>query len=187
MSTENIVSRVFGLVFQSSPRLERGLVIFRLVASPVLGLMAFLTRDRLPYWEFAFAGFAAVLAVNVLLLWLLKRNRYMTVAVAGTSVDTALLLALSSLIIRASASAASTSEFWLIYPLVIIASAYRFRQTFCILYTLLLSLWYGTHIALFFSPTSRPHVELPVRIGFFLLIGALAAIMSQALRHESRG
>lgn len=178
-------SNIWARVFESTPALERWIVLFRMGASPVLALLVVISRGRLPYWEAALAAFAITFVVNLMLFIFLRRRHYLTVAAIGTLLDTVLLLVISNMAIRASARMVSTSELWLIYPVVIMAAAYRFRPLFSILYALLLSAWYGVHIAVFFSPGSRPYTELPVRVGFFLLIGVLATLMSYALRKEA--
>lgn len=181
-----MASRLARAVFATAPGIERRIVSFRLGASLLLSVLAFVTRGRLPYWELVIGAFGAEFLANLPLLLLLRRNRTMIVAALGTGLDTILLLAFSNLVIAASAQQSKTSEFWLIYPLLIMMAAYRFRPLSSFLYALLLTLWYAAHIAVLFPPTSRPHVELPIRVGFFLLISALATGMAHALRRESR-
>jgi hypothetical protein len=180
----NAASRAARCVFETTPLREGWVVLFRMVACPVLMLLVAIDRARLPGWEMVLVALAADLAVNLVLHPMLGRGLYLAVAALGTSVDTALLLALSNVVIRGSAARAATSEMWLVYPLLIIMAAYRFRPVFSLLYTLLLTAWYSAHIAVFFPPGARSLTELPLRAGFFLLIGVLATLMAYALRRE---
>ena len=73
---------------------------------------------------------------------------------------------------------------WLIYPLLLVGGAYRFRPAFSFVYIALLTGWYAAHITFLFPPGARALRELPIRVAFFVLIGVLPTIMSHALRRE---
>ena len=171
-------------VFNTSPALERGMVLFRLGVGPVLVVLAVISRGQLPYWEAVIAAAGVLVLANLALLPLLRRKQYLAVAVAGTVVDTTLLAVVSNLAIRASADEVSTSEMWLIFPLLLVSGAYRFRPAFSFVYIALLSGWYAAHITCLFPSGARALRELPIRIAFFVLMGVLATIMSHALRRE---
>ncbi len=84
------------------------------------------------------AAAGVLVLTNLALLPPLRRKQYLAVAVAGTVVDTTLLAVVSNLAIRASAEEVSTSEVWLIYPLLLVGGAYRFRPAFSFVYIALL-------------------------------------------------
>ena len=130
------------------------------------------------------AAAGVLVFTNLALLPLLRRKQYLAVAVAGTVVETTLLAVVSNLAIRASAEEVSTSEMWLIYPLLLVGGAYRFRPAFSFVYIALLTGWYAAHITSLFPPGARALRELPIRVAFFVLIGVLRAIMSHALRRQ---
>jgi len=160
------------------------MVLFRLGVGPVLVALAVVSRGQLPYWEAVIAAAGVLVVTNLALLPLLHRKQYLAVGAAGTVVDTVLLAAVSNLAIRASAEEVSTSEMWLIFPLLLVGGAYRFRPAFSLVYIALLSGWYAAHITLLFPPGARALRELPIRVAFFVEIGVLATIMSHALRRE---
>lgn len=174
------------LLFSTTHRVERGAITFRLIAALPLALVMFVSKDRLPYWELAIGAVALMFAANV---WLHYANRTRRISPArsalfGSSVDTLLLLLVSNLAIRASASISSTSEMWLIFPLVILAFAYRAKPIAGISYSLLLTAWYASHILAFFDSVDRAVVELPIRVTFFVLMGSLAAVLGSSLRQQ---
>ncbi len=171
-------------VLNASAALEWGMVLFRLGVGPVLVVLAVIGRDVLPYWEAVIAAAGVLVIVNLAMLPLLRRKQYLAVAAMGTVVDTALVAAVSSLAIRASAEEVSTSEMWLIFPLLLVSGAYRFRPVFSLVYVALLSGWYAAHITILFPPGARALRELPIRVAFFVLIGVLSTIMSHGLRRE---
>lgn len=177
-------SMILGRIFEATPSSERRIVLFHIGAAPALALIVLLSRARLPYWEFALGAFAAIFVVNLLLLMWSQRLGHLVVAALGSSLDTALLLAVSSVAIRASAFEASASELWLIFPLVIVGGAYRFRLWVSVLHAVILSGWYSAHVILAFPIASRSFTELPVRVGFFMLMGVLCSVMAYALRKE---
>jgi hypothetical protein len=107
-----LLERLGMLLFATSYRVERSTIRFRLFAALPLALVVFASKDRLPYWELAIGAIALVFAANV---WLSYANRAGLIsptrsALFGSSVDTLLLLLVSHLAIRASASISSTSE-----------------------------------------------------------------------------
>lgn len=181
-----LIERLGTRLFATSRRVERSAVRFRLVAALPLAVVMFVSNDRLPYWELAIGAIGVMLAVNVWLNYAVRTHGISPVraALLGSSVDTLLLLLVSNLAIRASANINSTSEMWLIFPLVILAFAYRARPTAGIAYSILLTAWYGAHILVFFDPDERAVTELPIRATFFILMGSLAAVFGNSLRHR---
>ena len=180
------IERLGARLFATSTQIERGEVGFRLIASLPLALLMFSSRERLPYWEFAVVAVAAMFLAN---LWLTYANRRKRItpnvsAFIGSFVDTALLLLVSHLAIRASAQINSTSEMWLVFPLVILAFVYRARTLPGITYAVLLTGWYSVHVLLFFDVDSRAVTELPIRSTFFVLMGGLAAVLGNSLRQQ---
>jgi hypothetical protein len=173
-------------LFDTSFALERGIVLFRIGASPVLASAMVFSRDRLPHWELMAGSIGILLLCNLFFLTRLGTWDYRLVALLGTIVDTVLLLVASNIAIRGSATIDVTSDLWLIYPLVIIGGAYRFRPTASVGFTLLLSVWYGAHILTLFPSESRTYDEFPVRISFFVLMGILATVMNAGLRRRNR-
>jgi hypothetical protein len=144
------------------------------------------SRDRLPYWEYAIGAVAIMFVLNI---WLHHANKNHQIspnrsALIGSSVDTLLLMLVSSLAIRASAEISSTSEMWLVFPLVILAFVYRARPVTGIAYSVLLTAWYSAHILAFFDPADRAITELPIRATFFVLMGGLAAVLGNSLRQH---
>lgn len=123
-------------------------------------------------------------AVN---LWLRHANKTKLIssvrsALFGSVADTLLLLLVSNLAIRASADINSTSEMWLIFPLVILAFIHRAKPVAGIAYSVLLTAWYASHILAFVETGDRAIVELPIRATFFILMGSLAAVFGGSLR-----
>jgi len=144
------------------------------------------SRDRLPYWEYAIGAIAIMFAVN---LWLRYSNKHRHIApnrsaLIGSGVDTLLLLLVSNLAIRASAEISSTSEMWLVFPLVILVFVYRAKPITGIAYSVLLTAWYSAHILLFFGSADHAITELPIRATFFVLMGGLASILANSLRQS---
>jgi hypothetical protein len=158
-----------------------------MAALPMM-LIMFASRDRLPYWEYAIGAVAVVFASNVWLHYANKNGRITPnlSAMVGSTIDTLLLLLVSSLAIRASAEISSTSEMWLVFPLVILAFVYRAKPITGVAYSVLLTAWYSIHILAFFDHADRAVTELPIRATFFVLMGGLAAILGNSLRqHDS--
>ena len=181
-----LLERLGTRLFATSYPVERSAINFRLIATWPLALVIFASKDRLPYWELAIVAIVGMFAVN---LWLRHANTIKLIspvksALFGSSADTLLLLLVSNLAIRASANINSTSEMWLIFPLVILAFAYRARPVAGIVYSVLLTAWYASHILLFFEAGDRAVVELPIRATFFILMGSLAAIFGGSLRDQ---
>lgn len=174
-------------LFATSPQLERGAVIFRLIAALPLALLMYSSRDRLPYWEYAIGAVVIMFAAN---LWLRISNKHRHItpnrsALIGSGIDTLLLLLVSNLAIRASAEISSTSEMWLVFPLVILTFVYRAKPVTGIAYSVLLTAWYAAHILLFFDTADHAMTELPIRATFFVLMGGLASILANSLRQSS--
>ena len=181
-----VLERLGTLLFATSQRAERSAITFRLFAALPLALVMFASRDRLPYWELAIGAIAVMFGVNVWLRYASKTHLISpaTSALFGASTDTLLLMLVSNLAIRASANISSTSEMWLIFPLVILAFAYRARRAAGISYSVLLTAWYAFHILAFFDSADRATTELPIRATFFILMGSLAAILGNSLRQQ---
>jgi ABC-type enterobactin transport system permease subunit len=180
------IDRLGTRFFATSTQLERGAVTFRLIAAVPLALVMFSSRERLPYWEYAIGAIGIMFAVNV---WLNLANKNQRIspnrsALIGSAVDTLLLLLVSNLAIRASADINSTSEMWLVFPLVILTFVYRAKPITGIVYSVLLTAWYSAHILAFFDPADRAVTELPIRATFFVLMGGLAAILGNSLRQH---
>jgi hypothetical protein len=178
------IDRIGTRLFATSPQLERGAITFRLIAALPLALLMYSSRDRLPYWEYAIGAIVIMFAVN---LWLRysNKNRRITPnrsALIGSGIDTLLLLLVSNLAIRASAEISSTSEMWLVFPLVILAFVYRAKPITGIAYSVLLTTWYSVHILMFFGSADHAMTELPIRATFFVLMGGLASILGNSLR-----
>ena len=173
-------------LFATSGPVERSVFTFRLIAAVPLAFVMFVSKDRLPYWELAIGAVAVMFAANVWLNYANRTRRVSPVRLAlfGSSIDTLLLLFVSNLAIRASANISTTSEMWLIFPLVILASSYRARPVAGISYSVLLTGWYAAHILAFFDSADRAVVELPIRATFFILMGSLAAILGSSLRRQ---
>ena len=179
---ERLGTRLFATSFQ----IERSAITFRLIATWPLALVIFASKDQLPYWELAVAAIVGMFAVN---LWLRHANKTKLIssvrsALFGSVADTLLLLLVSNLAIRASADINSTSEMWLIFPLVILAFVYRAKPVAGIAYSVLLTAWYASHILAFFETGDRAIVELPIRATFFILMGSLAAVFGGSLRKQ---
>lgn len=180
------IARLESLLFATSRTVEHTAIRFRIIASLPLALLMYSSRERLPYWEFTVGAVIAMLAAN---LWLNYANRTNRIspnrsALIGSAVDTGLLLLASNLAIRASAEISSTSEMWLVFPLVILAFVYCARPFAGIAYSVLLTAWYAAHILAFFDPADRAAIELPIRATFFLLMGGLAAVLGNSLRQQ---
>ena len=180
------IDRVAARLFATSVQIERGAIMFRLIAALPLVLLMFASRDRLPYWEVAVAAIATMFVINI---WLRIANNSTRIvpersALIGSSVDTILLLLVSFLAIRASASLSSTSEMWLIFPLVILTFVYRSKPYVGIAYTIFLTAWYSANIIAAFDSGDRALAELPIRATFFVLMGGLAAILGNSLRQQ---
>jgi hypothetical protein len=180
------LERVESKLFATSRHLERGAILFRLVAALPLALVMFSSRDRLPYWEYAVGAIAIMFAVNI---WLrhANKNGHLTPqrsALVGSAVDTLLLLLVSNLAIRASAQISSTSEMWLVFPLVILAFVYRTKPIAGIVYSIVITGWYSAHILAFFDASDRALTELPIRATFFILMSGLAAVLGNSLRQQ---
>ncbi len=146
----------------------------------------FSSRGRLPYWEYAIGAVVIMFVINV---WLIYANKHRRIspnrsALIGSAVDTLLLLLVSNLAIRASANINSTSEMWLVFPLVILGFVYRAKPMTGIAYSVLLTVWYAAHIITFFDPADRAVTELPIRATFFVLMGGLAAVLGNGLRQQ---
>ena len=194
MNTENttysnqssLADRLAAIVFATSAHVESGVILFRLIASVPLAILMFASRERLPYWEIAIAAIAVMFLTNIWLRSSNKSNRISAqrTALIGSAIDTALLFVVSFLAIRASADLNSTSEMWLIFPLVILTFVYRSKPLVGIGYTVLLTAWYSANIITFFDPTNRAVTELPIRATFFLLMGGLAAVLGNNLRKQ---
>jgi hypothetical protein len=180
------IDRLAGKLFATSAQIERGAIMFRLVAALPLMLLMFSSRDRLPYWEVAIGAIAAMAAVNVWLALANRTNRFSPErsALIGSVVDTGLLLLVSFLAIRASANLSTTSEMWLIFPLVILTFVYRSKPMVGIGYSVFLTVWYSANIITFFDPADRAVTELPIRATFFVLMGGLAAVLGNSLRQQ---
>jgi hypothetical protein len=178
--------RLGAKLFATSRQLERGAISFRLMAAFPMMLVMFASRDRLPYWEYAIGAVALVFASNIWLYFANKNGRITPnlSAMVGSTIDTLLLLLVSSLAIRASAEISSTSEMWLVFPLVILAFVYRAKPITGIAYAVLLTAWYSIHILAFFDQADRAVTELPIRATFFVLMGVLAAILGNSLRQQ---
>lgn len=159
---------------------------FRLMAALPLAFLMFASRDRLPYWEFAVFAIAAMFVVNLWLRFAKNSDQRPAarIALIGSVLDTALLLAVSFLAIRASADLNTTSEMWLIFPLVILTFVYRSKPIVGVGYSVLLTAWYAANIIAFFDPADRAVTELPIRATFFVLMGGLAAILGNSLRQQ---
>ena len=195
MNTENttyskrisVADRLSTKLFATSVHIENGVILFRLIAAIPLALVMFASRERLPYWEIAIAAIVVMLITNIWLRSSNKSNRIpaQRTALLGSAIDTALLLVVSFLAIRASADLNSTSEMWLIFPLVILTFVYRSKPLVGIVYAVLLTAWYSVNIIAFFDPTDRAMTELPIRATFFLLMGVLAALLGNNLRQQS--
>ena len=181
------IDRIAESLFVTTRQIESGVIAFRLIATLPLMMLMFASRERLPYWEFAIAAIATMCIANVWLRTLNngKRNPVPRIALIGSAIDTALLLTVSFLAIRASADINSTSEMWLIFPLVILTFVYRSKPFVGIAYSVLLTAWYSANIIGFFDPADRAATELPIRATFFVLIGGLAAILGNSLRQQS--
>jgi hypothetical protein len=173
-------------LFATSTQLERGAITFRLIAALPLALLMYSSQDRLPYWEYAISAIAIMFAVN---LWLRHSNNHRRIApnrsaLIGSGIDTLLLLLVSNLAIRASAVISSTSEMWLVFPLVILAFVYRAKPITGIAYSVLLTAWYSVHILMYFGTADHATTELPIRATFFVLMGGLASILGNSLRQS---
>jgi len=183
----SVADRLSTKLFATSVHIENGVILFRLIAAIPLALVMFASRERLPYWEIAIAAIVVMLITNIWLRSSNKSNRIpaQRTALLGSAIDTALLLVVSFLAIRASADLNSTSEMWLIFPLVILTFVYRSKPLVGIVYAVLLTAWYSVNIIAFFDPTDRAMTELPIRATFFLLMGVLAALLGNNLRQQS--
>jgi hypothetical protein len=180
------IDRFDARFFATSPQLERGAITFRLIAALPLAILMYSSRDRLPYWEYAIGTIAIIFAVN---LWLRYSNNHRRItpnrsALIGSGADTLLLLLVSNLAIRASAEISSTSEMWLVFPLVILVFVYRAKPITGIAYSVLLTAWYSAHILLFFGSADHAMTELPIRATFFVLMGGLASTLTNSLRQS---
>ena len=180
------IDRFGARFFATSPQLERGAITFRLIAALPLAILMYSSRDRLPYWEYAIGTIAIIFAVN---LWLRYSNNHRRItpnrsALIGSGADTLLLLLVSNLAIRASAEISSTSEMWLVFPLVILVFVYRAKPITGIAYSVLLTAWYSAHILLFFGSADHAMTELPIRARFFVLMGGLASTLTNSLRQS---
>jgi len=181
------IDTVASRIFATSPQIERGAVYFRLAAAIPLALLMYASQDRLPYWEVAVGAIGLMFLVN---MWLRSANSQGRIspqrsALFGSLVDTFLLLVVSFLAIRASAELSTTSEMWLIFPLVILTFVYRSKPAAGIGYALLLTAWYSANILAFFDHADRAVTELPIRATFFVLMGVLAAVLGNSLRQQS--
>ena len=183
----SVADRLSTKLFATSVHIENGVILFRLIAAIPLALVMFASRERLPYWEIAIAAIVVMLITNIWLRSSNKSNRIpaQRTALLGSAIDTALVLVVSFLAIRASADLNSTSEMWLIFPLVILTFVYRSKPLVGIVYAVLLTAWYSVNIIAFFDPTDRAMTELPIRATFFLLMGVLAALLGNNLRQQS--
>ncbi|MBN4064483.1 hypothetical protein JYU04_01960 [Dehalococcoides mccartyi] len=181
------IDRLAGRLFATSVQIERGAILFRLIAALPLAYVMFASRERLPYWEVAIEAVVVMFAVNVWLRFENNSNRLPPErsALIGSLVDTIMLLVVSFLAIRASADLSTTSEMWLIFPLVIMAFVYRSKMAIGIAYAALLTIWYSANILIFFDSTDDAVTELPIRATFFMLMGILAAILGRSLRQQS--
>lgn len=181
-----LLDRLGALLFATSHEVERGAIRFRLFATWPLTLIVFASRNRLPYWELAIGAIVVLFIANIWLNHALKQRLISPIrsALFGSMADTVLLLLVSNLAIRASANISSTSEMWLIFPLVILAFVYRARRVAGISYSVLLTAWYASHILIFFDSGDRATVELPIRATFFILMGSLAAVLGSSLRQQ---
>jgi hypothetical protein len=182
----SFIERFETKLFATSRHLERGAIMFRLVAALPLALVMFSSRDRLPYWEYAVGAIAIMFVVNI---WLRHANKHNHLspkrsALIASSVDTLLLLLVSNLAIRASGEIHSTSEMWLVFPLVILGFVYRAKLSTGIAYAVLLTIWYSAHIIAYFDATDHALTELPIRATFFVLMGGLAAVLGNSLRQQ---
>ncbi|MDP6665910.1 MAG: hypothetical protein QF357_00770 [Dehalococcoidia bacterium] len=186
MRRKPLVERLGAILFATSSQVERGAIGFRLIASPALSLVMFLSRDRLPYWEYAIGAVVVMFVTNIWLGYANRTNRITPnrSALWGSLIDTGLLLIISSLAIRASAEISATSEMWLVFPLVILGFVYRARPFAGIAYSILLTTWYSAHILMYFDPGDRAVTELPIRATFFVLMGGLAAVLGNSLRQQ---
>ena len=182
-----LLDRLGKLLFATSYEIERSAIRFRLIATWPLTLIVFASRNRLPYWELAIGAIVVLFIANVWLNHAIKQRLISPIrsALFGSSADTVLLLLVSNLAIRASANISSTSEMWLIFPLVILAFVYRARRIAGISYSVLLTAWYASHILVFFESADRATVELPIRATFFILMGSLAAVLGNSLRQRA--
>lgn len=185
---KSVIDRIADNLFVTSHQIEGGVIVFRLIAALPLAMLMNSSRERLPYWEFAIAAIAVMFITNI---WLRAANKSNHIdsrraALLGSSIDTALLLIVSFLAIRASADINSTSEMWLIFPLVILTFVYRSKPRVGITYTVLLTAWYSANIFAFFDPADRAVTELPIRATFFVLMGGLSAILGNSLRQQNR-
>ncbi len=180
------IDRLAKRLFATSIQIERGAIMFRLIAALPLALLMFASRDRLPYWEVAAVAIGTMFVVNILLRSANNADRISPErsALFGSAVDTILLLIVSFLAIRASASLSTTSEMWLIFPLVILTFVYRSKPIVGIAYAVFLTAWYSANIIAFFYPADRAVTELPIRATFFVLMGGLAAILGNSLRQQ---
>ena len=162
--------------------------MFRLIAAVPLALLMYASRERLPYWEVAVAAIVTMFVVNIFLRSANNsgsgRISPERSALFGSAVDTILLLLVSFLAIRASANLSTTSEMWLIFPLVILTFVYRSKPIVGIAYAVFLTAWYSANIIAFFDPADRAVTELPIRATFFVLMGGLAAILGNSLRQQ---
>jgi len=180
------IDRFGARFFATSPQLERGAITFRFIAALPLAILMYSSRDRLPYWEYEIGAIAIMFAVN---LWLRYSNNHRRItpnrsALIGSGVDTLLLLLVSNLAIRASAEISSTSEMWVVFPLVILVFVYRAKPITGIAYSVLLAAWYSARILLFFGSADHAMTELPIRATFFVLMGGLASTLANSLRQS---
>jgi len=185
---QSLIDRLAKRLFATSIQIERGAITFRLIAALPLALLMYASRERLPYWEVAAVAIGVMFVVNVFLRSAnnsdSRRISPEHSALIGSAVDTVLLLLVSFLAIRDSASLSTTSEMWLIFPLVILTFVYRSKPKVGIAYAVLLTAWYSANIIAFFDPADRAVTELPIRATFFVLMGGLAAILGNSLRQQ---
>lgn len=181
------IDRLATYLFATSIQIERGAALFRLFAALPIALLMFASRERLPYWEVAILAIGIMFLVNV---WIRISTGPSGIspersALIGSLADTFLLLLVSFLAIRASGNLSTTSEMWLIFPLVILAFVYRSKMLVGIAYAVLLTTWYSVNILVFFDPEATAYTELPIRATFFVLMGVLAAKLGNSLRQQN--
>ncbi len=168
-------------VREVSRAIDKGLFFYRIVAPLPIMLVIYVQRDIFTQWLPLMAVIAAMLVYNLAIVMPTMRRWPRISRTAGFTLDTAILIASAFLTVPDLAGRDVTVDFWLIYIVYIILSAFYFGPLAGLVYTLTLSGFFAVLCYRYFPADSITYQNIWVREIFFVLIAGLVYWLSYEL------
>ena len=171
---------VFGPADRGETR--RYIVQRALIAGVIIAVLP-IQQMRIPGWPGILGGCTVALLYNLPLAYLVfTRERLFTARVWGTILDSIVLMGASLYVFREMGAVNSASDIWLVFVVYIVTGGFMLAPLGSLIYTALWTGWFAMNTFLYYSPSSTFHDQLPIRLVFFITIGAVALGMARELQ-----